>query len=83
MSDIAERVEKIVRENMGITSDLSPGVSLIDDLKMDSLDLVELAIAVEEEFGFEIEDATAEKWVTVQDVTDNLERLSQTCEERT
>lgn len=68
MSDISERVKKIVVEHLGVEeSQVIEGASFIDDLGADSLDTVELVMAFEEEFGCEIPDDAAEKIQTVQD----------------
>jgi len=61
MSDVAERVKKIVIEHLGVEeSKVSEKASFIDDLGADSLDTVELVMAFEEEFGCEIPDDAAE-----------------------
>ncbi|MEO8531522.1 MAG: acyl carrier protein [Deltaproteobacteria bacterium] len=61
MSDIAERVRKIVVEHLGVEGDkVVESASFIDDLGADSLDTVELVMAFEEEFGIEIPDDAAE-----------------------
>jgi acyl carrier protein len=68
MSDIAERVKKIVIEHLGVEeAKVTDGAKFIDDLGADSLDTVELVMAFEEEFGIEIPDEAAEKIVTVSD----------------
>ena len=68
MSDVAERVKKIVVEHLGVEeSRVTEGTSFIDDLGSDSLDTVELVMAFEEEFGCEIPDDAAEKIQTVKD----------------
>ena len=68
MSDIAERVKKIVVEHLGVEEDkVTDGAKFIDDLGADSLDTVELVMAFEEEFAIEIPDEAAEKIVTVSD----------------
>ncbi len=68
MSDVAERVKKIVVEHLGVEADkVSEGASFIDDLGADSLDTVELVMAFEEEFNVEIPDDAAEKIQTVGD----------------
>ena len=68
MSDIADRVKKIVVEHLGVDEEkVTESVSFIDDLGADSLDTVELVMAFEEEFGCEIPDDAAEKIVTVKD----------------
>ena len=70
MSDTAERVKKIVVEHLGVEADkVTPDASFIDDLGADSLDIVELVMAFEEEFGVEIPDDAAEKITTVGDAT--------------
>ena len=64
----ADRVKKIVVEHLGVQeSEVVPEASFIDDLGADSLDIVELVMAFEEEFGVEIPDDAAEKITTVQD----------------
>ncbi len=68
MSDVAERVKKIVVEHLGVEEDkVVEGASFIDDLGADSLDTVELVMAFEEEFSVEIPDDAAEKIQTVGD----------------
>jgi acyl carrier protein len=68
MSDIAERVKKIVVEHLGVEEDkVVESASFIDDLGADSLDTVELVMAFEEEFNVEIPDDAAEKIQTVGD----------------
>jgi acyl carrier protein len=68
MSDIAERVKKIVVEHLGVDAGkVSENASFIDDLGADSLDTVELVMAFEEEFSVEIPDDAAEKIQTVGD----------------
>ena len=62
MSDIAERVKKIVIEHLGVDeAKVTENASFVDDLGADSLDTVELVMAFEEEFGCEIPDDAAEK----------------------
>ena len=64
---IEERVKKIVAEQLGVKEDqLSNGASFVDDLGADSLDTVELVMALEEEFDTEIPDEEAEKITTIQ-----------------
>ena len=68
MSDIADRVKKIVVEHLGVDEGkVTDGASFIDDLGADSLDTVELVMAFEEEFNVEIPDDAAEKIQTVGD----------------
>ena len=68
MSETADRVKKIVVEHLGVEADkVSEEASFIDDLGADSLDIVELVMAFEEEFAVEIPDDAAEKITTVKD----------------
>ena len=68
MSDIADRVKKIVVEHLSVDADkIVEGASFIDDLGADSLDTVELVMAFEEEFSVEIPDDAAEKILTFGD----------------
>ncbi len=68
MSDVAERVKKIVIEHLGVDeAKVTDSASFIDDLGADSLDTVELVMAFEEEFGCEIPDDAAENILTVKD----------------
>ena len=73
MSDTPDRVKKIVVEHLGVEEDkVTPDASFIDDLGADSLDIVELVMAFEEEFGVEIPDDAAEKITTVKDAIDYI-----------
>jgi len=73
VATVFDRVRKIIVEQLGVEEgDVTPQTSFVDDLNADSLDLVELIMAMEEEFsregkGMEISDEDAEKLVTVQD----------------
>ncbi|MEQ1756103.1 MAG: acyl carrier protein [Micropepsaceae bacterium] len=68
MSDVAERVKKIVIEHLNVEAEkVTENASFIDDLGADSLDTVELVMAFEEEFNVEIPDDAAESIVTVGD----------------
>ncbi len=81
MATVLERVKKVVVEQLGVEDkDVVPTASFIDDLGADSLDLVELIMALEEEFSkegkkVEIPDEDAEKLLTVQDALDYLKDL--------
>ena len=67
MSDIEARVKKIVAEQLGVNeAEVKTASSFVDDLGADSLDNVELVMALEDEFGTEIPDEEAEKITTVQ-----------------
>ena len=71
MSDIEQRVKKIVTEQLGANeADVKNESSFVDDLGADSLDTVELVMALEEEFECEIPDEDAEKITTVQQAID-------------
>ena len=73
MSNIEDRVKKIVAEQLGVKEDeVTAGASFVDDLGADSLDTVELVMALEEEFETEIPDEEAEKIVKVQDAIDYI-----------
>jgi acyl carrier protein len=74
MSETAERVKKIVVEHLGVENEkVTEEASFIDDLGADSLDIVELVMAFEEEFGVEIPDDAAEKITTVKDAIDYID----------
>ncbi|MBF0358140.1 MAG: acyl carrier protein [Magnetococcales bacterium] len=73
MSDIIERVTKIVIEQLGVDADqVKEESNFVDDLGADSLDTVELVMALEEEFGCEIPDEAAEKIVTVKQAVEYI-----------
>ena len=71
--EIFNRVKEIIVEQLGVAETAVVGdASFIDDLGADSLDIVELIMALEEEFDIEIPDADAEKVVTVNDVVEYI-----------
>ena len=75
MSETADRVKKIVVEHLGVDAEkVTEEASFIDDLGADSLDIVELVMAFEEEFNVEIPDDAAETIVTVGDAIKFLEK---------
>ena len=75
MSDIEQRVKKIVAEQLGSKeADVKNTSSFVDDLGADSLDTVELVMALEEEFDCEIPDEEAEKITTVQQAVDYINK---------
>ena len=68
--DLEDRVSAIIVEQLGVAAgELTPEASFIEDLGADSLDIVELVMAMEEEFDVEIPDADAERMRTIKDVT--------------
>jgi len=73
MSSVQERVKKIVVEQLGVKEgEITDEASFVDDLGADSLDTVELVMALEEEFKTEIPDEEAEKITTVQQAIDYI-----------
>lgn len=73
MSTVEERVKKIVVEQLGVKEEeVTSEASFVDDLGADSLDTVELVMALEEEFNCEIPDEEAEKITTVQQANDYI-----------
>ncbi|HOB99641.1 MAG TPA: acyl carrier protein [Verrucomicrobiota bacterium] len=75
---IEQRVKEIIVEQLGVTVDqVVPEAKFIEDLGADSLDTVELVMALEEEFGQEIPDEEAEKLQSVGDVIKYIEDLQQ------
>ena len=75
MSDIQERVKKIIIEQLGVKEEeVKNEASFVDDLGADSLDTVELVMALEEEFDTEIPDDDAEKITTVQQAIDYINK---------
>ena len=71
--EVFDKVKEIIVEQLGVAEDsVTTEASFIDDLGADSLDIVELIMALEEEFDIEIPDADAEKVVTVGDVVDYI-----------
>lgn len=75
MSTIDERVKKIIIEQLGVKEEeVVSEASFVDDLGADSLDTVELVMALEEEFGVEIPDEEAEKIRTVKEAFDYIDQ---------
>ncbi len=71
--EIFEKIKAIIVDQLGVAeASVTMEASFIDDLGADSLDIVELVMALEEEFDMEIPDSDAEKVVTVQDVVDYI-----------
>ncbi|MCL4466595.1 MAG: acyl carrier protein [Chloroflexi bacterium] len=72
--DVYERLRKIVAEQLGVDEEqIVPEASFVEDLNADSLDLVDLIMTLEEQFGMEIPDEDAEKIATVQDAMNYIE----------
>jgi acyl carrier protein len=75
MSSVAEKVKSIIVEQLGVEADeVTPDASFTDDLGADSLDIVELVMAFEEEFGIEIPDEDAEKIGRVKEAISYIEQ---------
>jgi len=75
MESVADRVKKIIVDQLGVEEDLvNPEASFVDDLGADSLDTVELVMALEEEFGLEIPDEEAEKITRVKEAVAYIEK---------
>ena len=71
---VEEKVKKIIIDQLGVDeAEVTSGAKFIDDLGADSLDTVELVMALEEEFGIEIPDEDAEKITTVRDAVSYIE----------
>ena len=76
MADVEEKVKKIICEQLDVAEeDVVPDASFVDDLGADSLDQVELIMAMEEEFELSIPDEDAEKIGTVQDAIDYINKI--------
>ena len=72
---IVEKVTEIIVEQLSVTADqVTPESKMIEDLGADSLDAVELVMAVEEEFGIEVPDEEAEKLISVGDIISHVEK---------
>ena len=72
--DVFERLRKIVADQLGVDEEqIVPEASFVEDLNADSLDLVDLIMTLEEQFGMEISDEDAEKILTVQDAMNYIE----------
>jgi len=75
MADLVDRIKKIICEQLDVAEeDVVPSASFVDDLGADSLDQVELIMAMEEEFNVSITDEDAEKIVTVQNAIDYVKK---------
>lgn len=75
---VSEKVQSIIVEQLGVDADqVTPSASFTDDLGADSLDVVELVMAFEEEFGIEIPDEDAEKIAKVEDAVAYIEKAGE------
>lgn len=70
-----QKVQKIIMDQLGVSAEeVKPEASFVEDLGADSLDLTELIMAMEEEFGIEIDDDEAQKLLKVKDAVDYVEK---------
>ncbi len=77
MEPVVDRVKKIIVDQLGVEEEtVTLEASFVDDLGADSLDTVELVMALEEEFGIEIPDEDAEKMTRVKEASDYIEKHS-------
>ena len=74
--NISDKVKQLIADHLGTVKDITEASSIINDLGADSLDTIELVMALEEEFGFEINDSDAEKITTVGDAIKFIEDQS-------
>ncbi len=73
MDDVFEKVKSIIADKLGVEpTSISENSSFIDDLGADSLDVVDIVMAFEDEFGIKVEDEELEKFSTVKDVVDYI-----------
>ena len=73
-ADTYSRLKKIIVDQLGVDEvEVVPSASFVEDLNADSLDLVELIMSLEEEFGLQLSDEDAEKITTVQEAEDYIE----------
>ena len=71
-----EKIKKIIVDQLGVDPEkVTPEASFVDDLGADSLDLVELVMSLEEDYGIEIPDEDVEKIVTVNDIVEYLQKI--------
>ena len=75
LKEVSDKVKRIIGEQLGVDeSEVTPKASFVDDLGADSLDQVELVMALEEAFDLEISDEDAEKIRSVQDAVEYIEK---------
>lgn len=84
MSDNHTKIKRLLAEHLGAKEEeLTLEARLIEDLGADSLDIVEIVMALEEEFEFDISDEDAEKFTTVQDLVNHADRHTATASRKT
>lgn len=75
MKDVSAKVVEVIASNLLVDeSEVTPGARLVEDLGADSLDIVEIVMALEEEFDIEVPDDEADDAVTVKDVLDYVQK---------
>ncbi|MDL2216286.1 acyl carrier protein [Desulfovibrio sp. OttesenSCG-928-M14] len=75
-AEVEAKVQKIIMDQLGVSADeVKPDASFVEDLGADSLDLTELIMAMEEEFGIEIDDDEAQKLLKVKDAIAYVEKI--------
>jgi len=74
--NISDKVKQLIADHLGTVKTVTEDSNIVNDLGADSLDTIELVMALEEEFGFEISDSEAEKIETVGDAIKFIERRS-------
>ena len=76
MDNISNKVKQVIADHLGTVKTVTEDSNIVNDLGADSLDTIELVMALEEEFGFEITDSEAEKILTVSDAIKFIENQS-------
>ena len=74
--NISDKVKQLIVDHLGTVKNITEDSNIVNDLGADSLDTIELVMALEEEFGFEISDSEAEKIITVGDAIKYIENQS-------
>ena len=74
--NISDKVKQLIVDHLGTVKNITEDSNIVNDLGADSLDTIELVMALEEEFGFEINDSDAEKILTVGDAIKYIESHS-------
>ena len=76
MDNLSNKIKQIIADHLGTVKNITEDSNIVNDLGADSLDTIELVMALEEEFGFEINDSDAEKITTVGDAIKFIESHS-------